>query len=267
MHARRAITWRMRQRGFSLLEMLLALGILTTVMGVILTGLSDLQKKQNNEQNKLDISQEGREFMDQIIRDLHQSGYPGQQLYTAATFTGLAGGPTTSQNVAVGLVSFSSTDLWFEGDVDGDGQINVVRYTLFDDGTGHCPCTLKRSQSIKANGVAPLSQTSVNYNVEVQDLVNSYSQSPYPIFGSTYMGGNSVTNDSLYSGLKAPSIFVAYTGSGAKIAESSTAITDTATLSSIKTIAITLNLLSSKAGLDNNVRAAVSLNASARVGN
>jgi prepilin-type N-terminal cleavage/methylation domain-containing protein len=255
------------QSGFSLLEMMFVLLIMTTVLGVAISGLADLQKKEKNEQNKLDIVQEGREFMDQIVRDLHQAGYPGQKLYATSTFSGTTGGATYSQKVAVGLVSFSTTDLWFEGDVDGDGRVNVIRYTLYNDGNGNCPCTLKRSQSIKADSTAPLSQTSTNYNVEVQNVVNSSSPSPKPILGSTYLGGQSVTFDTLYAGLKVPSIFVAYKADGTKITESSTAITDSATLNSIKTIKVTLNLLAPYAGLDNNLRASVSLTANARVGN
>lgn len=255
------------QRGFSLLEMMFVLIILTAVLGVAMSGLTDLQKKEKNELNKLDITQEGREFMDQIVRDLHQAGYPGQKLYDPAGFSGLASGPTSSQKVAVGLVSFSTTDLWFEGDVDGDGRVNVVRYTLYDDGNGNCPCTLKRSQTVKADATVPLSQTSNNYNVEVQNVINSNAPSPKPISGSTYMKGGSLTYDTIYSGLKTPSIFVAYKADGSKITESSTAVTDVPTLSSIKTIKVTLNLLAPNAGLDNNLRASVSLSANARVGN
>jgi len=255
------------EQGFSLLEMMFVLVILTAVMGVAMSGISDLQKKEKNEQNKLDIIQEGREFMDQIVRDLHQAGYPGQKQYDPAGFSGLASGPTSSQKVAVGLVSFSTTDLWFEGDVDGDGRVNVIRYTLYDDGSGNCPCTLKRSQSIKADATVPLSQTSNNYNVEVQNVINSNSPSPKPISGSTYLKGSLVTNDSTYTGLKTPSIFVAYKADGTKVTETSTAVTDTPTLSSIKTIKVTLNLLAPYAGLDNNLRSAASLSANGRVGN
>ena len=150
--------------------------------------------------------------------------------------------------------------------MDGDGLVNVVRYTLYDDGNGNCPCTLKRSQNVKSDGVAPLSQVSNNYNVEVQNVINSNSTSPHPIFGSTYISGSLKTFDNLYAGLKTPSLFVAYKADGNKIPESSTAITDAATLSTIRTVKVTLNLLSPNAALDTNLRAPVSLSANARVG-
>ena len=61
------------------------------------------------------------------------------------------------------------------GDVDGDGQVDVVRYTLQDDGSGNCPCKIRRSQGTKLNNTAPMdtSQPSTNYSVELDNVVNS----------------------------------------------------------------------------------------------
>src|ERR1043165_10004887 len=70
-----------RQSGFSLIEMMLVLAILMLVMGVTMRAIMDVQKRQRIEESKVDLNQEGRDFVDQIVRDLHQSGYPTVNMY------------------------------------------------------------------------------------------------------------------------------------------------------------------------------------------
>src|SRR5581483_8261103 len=107
-----------------------------------------LTKVYRAEEQKVDTTQQGREFLDQITRDIHQAGYPGQKMYDSAI---LAVPPANDSRVAVGLVRVSASELWFEGDMDGDGAVESVRYTLFDNngnaigGASNCPCSLQRS--------------------------------------------------------------------------------------------------------------------------
>ena len=76
--------------------------------------------------------------------------------------------------VAVGLTRVAAGSLWFEGDVDGEGQVSVVQYFLEPDGN-NCPC-LRRSQQPKTSA-DPLAQTAV-YQVEVQNVRNGTAQNP-----------------------------------------------------------------------------------------
>jgi len=61
------------ENGFSLLEMLIALGILMAVFGFIATGTMQLQHRANMEATKVDLTQEARSFMDQVSCDIRQT--------------------------------------------------------------------------------------------------------------------------------------------------------------------------------------------------
>ncbi len=67
--------------GFSLLELMVTLAILGTVMAVVLQGLSTIQVRNTSDTNKVALTQESRQFMDQILRDLRQSGYPALAMF------------------------------------------------------------------------------------------------------------------------------------------------------------------------------------------
>lgn len=248
------------QSGFSLVELMLVLLVLTIVMGVVFNDINSVQKRYRTEESKLDLTQESREFLDQIVRDMHQAGYPGTKQYAVNV---LGGTPDNDSRNAVGLVSVSSTDLWFEGDIDGDGQVDSVRYTLQATG-GNCPCTVRRSQVIKVNGVAPLAQT-VTYSVEVQNVINSGGL--YPIAGTSRFGGAPVSNDTLYSEYKSAALFTAYNNSGAVVTLPVDISTNRTLLKTIKTIRINLNVLSPNTDLQTGLRPAVAMTATARLNN
>jgi prepilin-type N-terminal cleavage/methylation domain-containing protein len=262
---------RTRQRGFSLLEMMVVIAILTLVVGVIFQQVSMVQKRYRTEEAKLDLTQESREFLDQLLRDIHQTGFPNARLYASGV---LMSPWQQDSRVAVGLVKFSYTDLWFEGDIDGDGQVESVRYTINPGAGNTCPCTLKRSQVIKVNATDPMSQTT-SYSTELDGLVNSggagggSGNGSYPITGTTQIGAG-ISNQTLYGALAPAYVFTAYDVNGTAVAPcdiSSSA--GAAQLATIKTIAVTLNVLvkQSRADFETRLRPAISLNASAKISN
>ena len=147
---------RNSKAGFTLIELLVVVAILTLIMGVVFKQVNNVQKMSRNEDTKLDLTQEGREFVDVFIRDVHQAGYPGAAMYAP----GAVGTPAANDSrVAVGLVKFARDEVWFEADVNGDGSVDSVDYKLQPDANGNCPCKISRSQVSKANGTAPMSQT------------------------------------------------------------------------------------------------------------
>jgi prepilin-type N-terminal cleavage/methylation domain-containing protein len=260
-------TW---QRGFSLLEMITVVAILTLVMGVVFKQVITVQQRYRGEETKLDIAQESREFLDQMVRDLHQAGYPTKRIYASGVLLSPA---INDQRVAAGLVRYTYNDLWFEGDMDGDGQIEVVRYTLNAPG-GICPCTIQRSQATKLNSTAPLSQTSTNYATELQNVINSggsggsKTNGAYGISGT---GPGGATNETLYGGLEGPYIFQAFDNRGVAVVpplDISTTAGATA-LANIRSIQISINVLGKQSGSDLQTgrRAAISLTATARITN
>lgn len=164
-----------RQLGFSLIEMLIVVIIMTIIMGAIFSQIHVAQRSSQSEQVKLDLFQEVREFTDQISRDVRTTGYPSSRNFDTSNLSGLA--YQDSKN-AVGLVQLKDDQLWLESAVQGDGTVWVIRYRLVQDGPG-CPC-LQRSQTEKVPGDPLTGQTGVdnNYVTEVQHVENGSASDP-----------------------------------------------------------------------------------------
>jgi type II secretory pathway pseudopilin PulG len=169
---------RQSERGFSIVELVIAMGIFTVIMGVVFQQVDQAQRSAVTERAKLDVFQEARAFMDLMARDLHEAGYPSSRNFAPGVLTMNAQLPRSpyakDSRVAVGLTRIDAGGLWFEGDVDGNGTVAVVQYRLDPIGN-NCPC-LRRSQQPKANA-DPLAQVPV-YQVEVQNVKNGTAQNP-----------------------------------------------------------------------------------------
>jgi len=165
-----------RQSGFSLIETMIVLIIVMVVSGAIFQVINLATQRSSSEQNRIDLFQEAREFMDQMSRDLRQAGYPSPRNMDPSVFSQ---DPIINDlHAAAGLVKISDTDLWFEGDVEGDGTVYVIRYHLDTSTTNNCPC-LKRSQLAKIDGDPVSGQTAEVYQVEVQGVQNTNIFSAY----------------------------------------------------------------------------------------
>lgn len=186
------------QSGFSLIEMMLVVAILSIVLGVILRQIQVVQQRAQTEGTKLDMTQQARESLDQMIHDIHMAGYPNAKMYWSSALSspfnnqpGVAAGcnPSTGgcTGATSGLVKIqggSSPVLWLEGDMDGDGQVDVVRYRYVTTSTesNQCPCIERGWTSPKVAG-DPVSST-VSYHVAVEN-VNSLTLTAYNSNGST----------------------------------------------------------------------------------
>ena len=253
------------QRGFALIELLVSAAIMAVVVGVAVSYIAVSTQRSQAEQTKVDLTQEGRGFVDEFERDIHQAGYPGCALFntvgrlncaTAASYNNTA--------LAVGLVSISSTNVVFEGDVDGDGVVDSVQYRLVDSATayppaGTCPCTIQRSQVPKAvGGVWPAAYNQVtNWSQELDNVVNS----GVPVGNAVYGGGLSIagnllaggtTNDAYYAAVttfKDYPVFSAYDqyGNIVPLPLNNTTGGGQTSLASIKSIRLTINLLGNAA--------------------
>jgi prepilin-type N-terminal cleavage/methylation domain-containing protein len=198
-----------RNRGFSLLEAMLALLVMSVMMAAVLAQISQIQQRARTEQVKLDIFQQSREFVDQFQRDIRQAGYPSQRMFdTSAWSTPLTSPATSDSRLAAGLTKIAADEIIFEGDVDGDGQVDVMDYQRVASGTG-CPC-LQRSQVLKSTG------------------------------GTVF---SSMVQNVQSAGTSSDPIFVGYTGTGATV--TSADLTTTAgqqNLASIKTVQFTIKV-------------------------
>jgi len=150
------------KRGFSLIETMAAVAILTVVVGAIFSQINKAQQVYRAEGQKLDLTQEQRSFIDQFTRDLHQAGYPSTNSFNNQL------GPNTN-STATGLTSISTTSLTLEGDLDGSGIVQVVTYGYNDGsgfsgpGTNPCPC-MQRS-------IAPKGQPAGTASIAAQNIM------------------------------------------------------------------------------------------------
>src|SRR5712671_4417639 len=160
------------QAGFSLIELMIVILLLSVIMGSVFSQIDLVQKRFRTEQNRLDISQTAREFLDQIVRDVHKAGYPNLRLYQPTAFTDTDPSHYKSYLVGIGLFYIDSTMIKFEGDLNGDGFVQDVAYKLETDttqaGNENCPC-LRRAQAQKAEGVDPNAWVPV-YQTQVENI-------------------------------------------------------------------------------------------------
>ena len=169
-----------KQRGFTLLELLLVLGILGLVTGAVFSQMGVAQQRMTTEGVKLDDFQEARDFVDQFFRDINQIGNPNTRL---ADTTSLLWSPAlitqTSYTYAspyindsrfgIGLVKIDTAQLRFEGSVNGIGTVQSVIYSV--NGSGSCTLCLQRSQVDKI-AADPLTGQTPNWGTEVNDVVS-----------------------------------------------------------------------------------------------
>jgi prepilin-type N-terminal cleavage/methylation domain-containing protein len=154
----------LQARGFSLLEMLITMVLLIIVFGVVVEGMVKMQQRNFAESSKVDTVQESRDFVDQMVRDIHMVGYPPTRL--------AAGNPNCVNlvNVACGVIFFNSTQIKYEGDLDGTGTVYQVWLQLLAPPSGNCPCTLQRGAITKT---AALGGAVPTYFTEVNGVLNS----------------------------------------------------------------------------------------------
>ncbi len=264
-------------QGFSLLELMIVAAVLMVVLGSVFQYITVASQRSRLESAKVDLAQEGREFVDEFERDIHQSGSPSCRQIVAAGICGSAGS-LGSANVAAGIVSISNYQVSFEGDVDGDGIVDSVIYQMVDSAgnfppTGTCPCTIQRSQVAKGSAAT--------FSQELQNVVNSGN----PGAGSVYGGGlnisgygifkGNITNTAYYAAIttfKDYPVFTAYDQYGAAVTlplNNSTAAGYT-TIGTIKSIRLTINLLANaQTGYDTKtgVRPVVTLVGTGRMDN
>jgi prepilin-type N-terminal cleavage/methylation domain-containing protein len=230
---------RKRQSGFSFIELMVVIAILVTVMGTVFQQVNRIQRGARNEEQNLDVLQQGRELLDEFARDLHQAGYPSAKLYQPGT---IAGSINQAQQVAVGLVAISNNppQIIFEGDVDGSGTVSSVRYRLVTASaeSTRCPC-VERSQVQKVTA-DPLTGQGTSFHVAVE-----------------YAASNGLT-------------FTAYDGSGNVVAIPSGGLdinNNTATIQSSRSIGVNLSIKSIYVDLQTKKAPTISMTTLAQIRN
>jgi len=252
--------------GFSLIEMLLVVAIFTVILGAIFKQIGTAQFRYKTEDQKLDLTQQAREFIDQFTRDAHQSGYPSPAMYgNRYPIVGVSPNthPANSNLEAVGLWFISQTDIAFEGDLDGLGNVQVVQYH-YDDGSGWtgtaanpCPCIRRSSLTkIAANPWdqnVPVFYTEIQNLIPGQDIFTAYNANGTPV---TLTAGSLTTSGQPPTG-------------GLLLGNDTTGINSTnqASLQSIKTVRINLTLQAATGDQATHQSIQVNMTGSARLPN
>ncbi len=176
-----------RQKGFSLIEMMVVVLILGIVSAGLFVQIDMAQQRAFSEQIKLDNFQEARDFADQFFRDVNQIGYPNSRMIdtTAVWSPGLAAPLINDNRLAIGLVKIDANEIRFEGDMNGDGVVQSVIYMV--NGSGSCTLCLQRSQVDKASADPLTGQPTPNWGTEVNDVISN------PIFSYFKADGTQVT--------------------------------------------------------------------------
>jgi prepilin-type N-terminal cleavage/methylation domain-containing protein len=150
-------------RGFTILELMVAMAIFTVICAAMFGLLEMSQKKYSTESQMSGSFQEARLGVDQIVRDINVSGYPSMSMFSNTAFpTNYAVSPfawepgyLSNTSCQVGLTCSPTPgdfDLIVETDLGNGSGVNWIRYQLI--GT-----TLFRSVVPKTGG-DPVTATS-----------------------------------------------------------------------------------------------------------
>jgi prepilin-type N-terminal cleavage/methylation domain-containing protein len=191
-----------RQQGFSLLELLTAAAIFLVLCAVAFGLLEFSQKRYQTESQVLNSFQEARFGLDQIVRDVNDSGYPPPShfdfavpppanFYASSAIAWAPRYPNTPCAVGGGCSTPGDFDLIVETDVDPQNNNGVewVRYQL--QGT-----TLFRGLASKVAGGDPDGTTAPTLVPYVRNVMNNASAGQIAQFQASYSrmypGGNPV---------------------------------------------------------------------------
>ena len=228
---------RKHEHGFSAIEMLISVLLIMFVLGIAVQGMRDMQRRNFSESSKVDTVQQTRDFIDQMVRDVHQVGYPPGRVTVnvnplCTNGFGVLNAPANNPAIACGVVSFSTTQIVYEGDLDGTGTVSRIYVQLAPGPGNRCPCILQRGVITKA---AALAGAVPQYFTEVNGVLNSGNgagAATYPI----NLGG-----PGNYVAYGPADVFDAYDVNGAQIGVACTLITNP-DCTQIRSLQITANV-------------------------
>jgi prepilin-type N-terminal cleavage/methylation domain-containing protein len=189
------------QRGFTLLELMLVMLILSLIVGAVFSQIGDAQQRLNTEENRLGDFQEARDFVDQFFRDINQAGTPNIRMFDpTAAANNFNATLVNDSRLAVGLVKIDSNAITFEGSVNGTGTVQSVTYQV--NGSGTCALCLQRSQIDKITGSPVSGQSTPNWGTEIfryyqydgTEITTTSSPYSLPADISTTTGAQAIAN-------------------------------------------------------------------------
>jgi len=180
------------QFGFTLIELITALGIFLLVCAAAFTLLASSQQRYQTEAQVLNSFQEARLALDQIVRDVNDAGYP-PPTYAGTDPTKFASTPFAwSPNYTVPTTCTIDGSCITPGDFDiiietnprpqdPTSQVQWIRYQLQET-------TLMRGAALKQPGNDPAIDTAAFLAPLVQNVVNNSSATQIAQFQAAYPG-------------------------------------------------------------------------------
>lgn len=204
----RSVNLKNGQRGFSLIEMMIAAAIFILLCGAAFALLSLAQQRNQTESQVLNSFQEARFGLDDMVRDVDGAGYPPQNMFSfagtpplvssyASTPIAWAPGYSTNSSCQIGTAGGGTCttpgdfDLIVERDPDPSHHNGVqwTRYQLQGN-------VLMRGQVPKDTAGDPDGATSATFVPYVQNVMNNASAAQITQFQAVYPqmfpGGNPV---------------------------------------------------------------------------
>jgi len=136
--------------GFTLIELLVVLAISGMLMGMVFSSLGVNQKISTMARDEGEMNQNLQDVLSLMTTEIRLIGLPPVSYYDA----GYLASPGSPKNlVAAGLVAIGPTFIRFQGDVNGDREVDYVHYYLSG---GAAPYALNRfAGSIHVDGSLP----------------------------------------------------------------------------------------------------------------
>lgn len=168
----------MRERGFSLVEILVVVLVFTVVTGAVFGLLNMAQQRYRAESELLDAFQGARIALDEMTRDIHAAGYPSikslSPAQAAANPTAVAFPFAWNPNYPVACVVGAGCripgnfDVIVEADIDPENANGVewIRYSLQNN-------TLLRGVATKQVGADPAVATQAALVPYVENVMNN----------------------------------------------------------------------------------------------
>ncbi len=177
------------ERGFSLIELMIATLLFTTIAGITFALLGVSLKRYQTEKDYLNSFQQANVAMDQIARDVHSAGYPPANSFTTAAaalnptkvatpFAWMPAYPIAPCVVGATCTSPGFYDLITEADLGDGNGVQWIRYVL--QGT-----TLMRGVARK-NGTDPVATTALNLIPYLDNVMNNPTAAQMAFLKTTY---------------------------------------------------------------------------------